>query len=61
MALSRNTLDNQADKYEDNENPVDNERTLLIKSRETENKLRCITIISVDSNLLIALLHNGSI
>lgn len=40
VALSRNTLDNQADKYEDNENPVENERTLLIKSRETENKLR---------------------
>ncbi len=40
VSLSRNTLDNQADKFEDNENPVENERTLLIKSRETENKLR---------------------
>jgi hypothetical protein len=40
IAISRNTLDNQADKFEDNENPVQNERTLLIKSRETENKLR---------------------
>jgi outer membrane receptor for ferrienterochelin and colicin len=40
VSLSRNTLDNQADKFEDNENPVEIERTLLIKSRETENKLR---------------------
>jgi outer membrane receptor for ferrienterochelin and colicin len=40
LALSRNTLDNQADQFEDNNNPVENERTLLIKSRETENKLR---------------------
>lgn len=40
LALSRNTLDNQAEKYEDNENPVDNELTLRIQSRETENKLR---------------------
>ncbi len=40
IALSRNTLDNQADKYEDNENPEELERTLRIKSRETENKLR---------------------
>jgi hypothetical protein len=40
LALSRNTLDNQADKYEDNENPVENERTLRIQGRETENKLR---------------------
>jgi outer membrane receptor protein involved in Fe transport len=40
LALSRNTLDNQADKYEDNENPTELERTLRIQSRETENKLR---------------------
>lgn len=40
LALSRNTLDNQADKYEDNEKPAEIDRTLLIKSRETENKLR---------------------
>lgn len=40
LSLSRNTLDNQADKYEDNEAPKEEERTLLINSRETENKLR---------------------
>jgi hypothetical protein len=40
LSLSRNTLDNQADKYEDNENPEEQDRTLKIKSRETENKLR---------------------
>jgi outer membrane receptor for ferrienterochelin and colicin len=40
LALSRNTLDNQADKYEDNEKPQEIDRTLSIKSRETENKLR---------------------
>ena len=40
LSLSRNTLDNTADKYEDNENPSEDERTLLISSRETENKLR---------------------
>ena len=40
LSLSRNTLDNQADKYEDNNKPVEKDRTLKIKSRETENKLR---------------------
>ncbi len=40
LSLSRNTLDNQADKYEDNEKPSEQDRTLKIKSRETENKLR---------------------
>lgn len=40
LALSRNTLDNTADKYEDNQNPEDDERTLRIRSNETENKLR---------------------
>lgn len=40
LALSRNTLDNTADKFEDNQNPVETERTLRINSRETENKLR---------------------
>jgi outer membrane receptor for ferrienterochelin and colicin len=40
LALSRNTLDNRADKYEDNEKPAEIDRTLSIKSRETENKLR---------------------
>jgi len=40
LALSRNTLDNRADKYLDNDNPVETERTFRIKSLETENKLR---------------------
>lgn len=40
LAISRNTLDNRADKYLDNENPNENERTLRINSVETENKLR---------------------
>ncbi|MEY2596796.1 MAG: hypothetical protein RI965_2068 [Bacteroidota bacterium] len=40
LALSRNMLDNQIDKYEDNEKPSDATRTLLTDSREAENKLR---------------------
>ncbi|MCU0394948.1 MAG: TonB-dependent receptor, partial [Chitinophagaceae bacterium] len=40
LSLSRNALDNQVDKFEDNENPKEEDRTLLINSRETENKLR---------------------
>ncbi len=40
LSLSRNTLDNQADRYEDNENPSDASRTFQIRSNETENKLR---------------------
>ncbi len=40
LSLSRNTLNNQADKYEDNENPQEQDLTLRINSRETENKLR---------------------
>ncbi len=40
LALSRNTLDNTADKFEDNQDPKETERTLRINSRETENKLR---------------------
>ena len=40
LALSRNTLDNQADKYLDNQQPKESERTFRIKSMETENKLR---------------------
>lgn len=47
LSLSRNTLDNTADKYEDNDDPKELERTLLINSRETENKLR----FDVTSNL----------
>ncbi len=40
LALSRNSLNNQADKYEDNDNPSDATRTLMTNSTETENKLR---------------------
>jgi outer membrane receptor for ferrienterochelin and colicin len=40
LALSRNNLDNQADKYFDNDKPLEAERTFQIKSVETENKLR---------------------
>jgi outer membrane receptor for ferrienterochelin and colicin len=40
LSLSRNTLDNQADRYEDNEKPSDASRTYQIRSNETENKLR---------------------
>ena len=40
LSLSRNTLDNTVDKFMDNQNPVEAERTLLIRSNETENKLR---------------------
>lgn len=40
LALSRNTLDNSAEKYEDNQDPQPNEQTLRVQSRETENKLR---------------------
>jgi hypothetical protein len=40
LSLSRNTLNNRADKYEDNDVPAPNTQTLLINSRETENKLR---------------------
>lgn len=40
LSLSRNSLQNNAEKYEDNENPLPSKRTLQIKSIETENKLR---------------------
>jgi outer membrane receptor for ferrienterochelin and colicin len=40
IALSRNTLNNSAEKFEDNENPSVATRTLFTDSRETENKLR---------------------
>lgn len=40
LSLSRNTLNNNADKYEDNEQPLEQEQTLRINSNETENKLR---------------------
>lgn len=40
LSLSRNTLNNRADKFEDNDLQDPNTQTLLINSRETENKLR---------------------
>jgi outer membrane cobalamin receptor len=40
LALSRNTLNNSVDKFEDNQDPNENELTLRINSNETENKLR---------------------
>lgn len=40
LSLSRNTLDNQADRYEDNEKPSETTRTFQIRSNETENKFR---------------------
>lgn len=40
LAISRNTLNNKADKYLDNEDPSEDSRTFRINSRETENKLR---------------------
>lgn len=40
LTFSRNMLNNQLDKYLDNQNSVEAERTLKIKSIEAENKLR---------------------
>ncbi|HLL44765.1 MAG TPA: TonB-dependent receptor [Segetibacter sp.] len=40
LAVSRNALDNSADKYVDNDNPSVASRTFGIRSNETENKLR---------------------
>ena len=40
LAISRNALDNSADKYVDNDNPSVASRTFSIRSNETENKLR---------------------
>lgn len=40
LSLSRNTLNNEAEKYLDNQEPAESEKTFNIKSLETENKLR---------------------
>ncbi|WP_336517763.1 TonB-dependent receptor [Pollutibacter soli] len=48
LSLSRNTLNNQAEKYQDNENPVEDEQTLNINSKETENKLRFDQTVNFD-------------
>ena len=49
LALSRNTLNNSADKYEDNQNPKEDELTLRINSNETENKLRFDVTSNINS------------
>ena len=40
LSISRNYLDNQANKFEDNKNPIEQQRTLKIKSIEAESKIR---------------------
>ncbi|HZY80747.1 MAG TPA: TonB-dependent receptor [Cyclobacteriaceae bacterium] len=40
LAISRNSLDNNLDKFEDGTRPVESERTLRVRSIEAENKLR---------------------
>jgi len=40
LSISRNYLDNQANKFEDNKNPIELQRTLKIKSIEAESKIR---------------------
>ena len=40
LSISRNILDNQVNKFEDNKNPIESQRTLKINSIEAENKLR---------------------
>jgi len=40
LTFSRNMLNNQLNKYKDNQNPVEADRTLKIKSVEAETKLR---------------------
>ncbi|RYY39386.1 MAG: TonB-dependent receptor [Chitinophagaceae bacterium] len=40
LSLSRNSLDNSLDKWEDNERPNATVQTLRARSRETENKVR---------------------
>jgi len=40
FSISRNFLDNQANKFEDNKNPIEQQRTLKIKSIEAETKIR---------------------
>jgi hypothetical protein len=40
LSISRNLLDNQVNKFEDNKNPIESQRTLKINSIEAENKIR---------------------
>ncbi|MBL7769883.1 MAG: TonB-dependent receptor [Flavipsychrobacter sp.] len=48
LSLSRNTLNNRADKYEDNDNPSEGTRTFRINSQETESKLRFDQTVSIE-------------
>ena len=48
LSLSRNTLNNRADKYENNEEPSEDSRTFRINSQETENKLRFDQTVSIN-------------
>lgn len=40
LTFSRNMLNNELDRFEDNQNPVETERILKIRSQEAENKMR---------------------
>lgn len=40
LTASRNMLNNELDQFEDNQNPIETERILKIRSREIENKTR---------------------
>jgi hypothetical protein len=40
LALSRNTLNNSLDQFENNRNPIESERNLRVRSQERETKLR---------------------
>lgn len=40
LTFSRNMLNNQLDRFEDNQNPVESQRILRIRSTEAENKMR---------------------
>lgn len=42
LTFSRNMLNNELDRFEDNQNPKENERILKIRSQEAENKMRFI-------------------
>lgn len=48
LSLSRNTLNNEVDKYEDNDNPTPDSKTFFIRSVETENKLRFDQTVSLN-------------
>ena len=52
LSLSRNSLNNQADKYLNNDNPNDADLTFRIRSVETENKLRWDATTNFDKIIL---------